>query len=389
MSNIATLPVDREAGTDLATADFSSNGLLLDFRMIEKMNDLAKLMATATIAVPAHFRGKPGDCLAVVMQSAQWGMNPFAVAQKCFSVNGTLGYEAQLVGAVVNTRAPIVGRLQYEWFGPWERILGKFIERESKTKKDDNGYPIKYRAPGWDIKDEEGLGVTIRATLRGEQAPRELTLLMTQARTRNSTLWADDPKQQLAYLATKRWARLYCPEVILGVYTPDELAEPMERDMGEAVVVGEHIPATQATSNSRTEALKSRMGVGQTNAPAAPDLAEVIAAIDQAETPEAMQAAADMASKLTSDDDKAKAGKRYKARLQELKKAATQAEPEPDPQQDAPTVSFAQVADRLNKAEDIDLLDIAADFISQVPNPEHQEELRQLYHARREKLAGE
>ncbi|ENE8833853.1 recombinase RecT, partial [Escherichia coli] len=59
--------------------------------------------------------------------------------------------------------------------------------------------------------------------------PRVLELLLAQARTRNSTLWADDPRQQLAYLALKRWARLYCPEVILGVYTRDELDEPQEK----------------------------------------------------------------------------------------------------------------------------------------------------------------
>ncbi|MNN40807.1 RecT family protein [compost metagenome] len=52
-----------------------------------------------------------------------------------------------------------------------------------------------------------------------------MTLLLQQARTRNSTLWADDPKQQLAYLGVKRWARLYTPDVILGVYSVDELEE--------------------------------------------------------------------------------------------------------------------------------------------------------------------
>lgn len=40
---------------------------------------------------------------------------------------------------------------------------------------------------------------------------------------------ADDPRQQLAYLAVKRWSRLYCPDVILGVYTPDELEERQEK----------------------------------------------------------------------------------------------------------------------------------------------------------------
>jgi hypothetical protein len=67
-----------------------------------------------------------------------------------------------------------------------------------------------------------------------------LELLMTQARTRNSTLWTEDPKQQIAYLAERRWARLYAPDVLLGVYTPDELAEQAPpKDMGTADVVSE------------------------------------------------------------------------------------------------------------------------------------------------------
>ncbi len=37
------------------------------------------------------------------------------------------------------------------------------------------------------------------------------------------TLWASDPRQQLAYLAVKRWARLYCPDVIPGSIPPMKL----------------------------------------------------------------------------------------------------------------------------------------------------------------------
>ncbi len=66
-------------------------------------------------------------------------------------------------------------------------------------------------------------------TLKGEEEPRELELFLTQAQVRNSTLWASDPKQQLAYLAIKRWARLYTPDVIMGVYTPDELVSIQEK----------------------------------------------------------------------------------------------------------------------------------------------------------------
>ena len=108
-------------------------------------------------------------------------------------------------------------------------MIGKFEIRRS-----DKG---EFRVPGWKLEDEDGIGIRCWNTLRGESEPRVLELLLAQARTRNSTLWADDPKQQLAYLAQKRWARLYAPGVILGVYTPDELDQPTECDMGAAEVV--------------------------------------------------------------------------------------------------------------------------------------------------------
>jgi hypothetical protein len=118
----------------------------------------------------------------------------------------------------------------FEWFGDWSKVIGKF-----EVAKGDKG---EYRKPGWKLADEDGLGVRVWATLAGEPEPRVLELLMAQARVRNSTLWADDPKQQLAYLAQKRWARLFAPDVILGVYSADGLNErAVEVDMGTAEVV--------------------------------------------------------------------------------------------------------------------------------------------------------
>jgi hypothetical protein len=212
----------------LPHAATSTSALVLDGDSLDKMMRLAEVMATGRATLPKHFNGNPADCLAVVMQSMQWKMNPFAVAQKTHLVNGVLGYEAQLVNAVITTCAPVLDRLHYEWYGAWEKVIGKFTIK--------NGDKGEYRVPGWKLEDEEGLGVKVWATFRGEDEPRVLELLLAQARTRNSTLWADDPRQQLAYLATKRWSRLYCPDVILGVYSPDELEEiaPTIRDVSPA-----------------------------------------------------------------------------------------------------------------------------------------------------------
>ena len=95
------------------------------------------------------------------MQAMQWNMSPFAVAQKTHLISGVLGYEAQLVNAAIISLAPTKDRLNFEWFGPWEKIVGRFKEVESKTKKDDDGHPKKYRVPAWNAADESGLGVRV------------------------------------------------------------------------------------------------------------------------------------------------------------------------------------------------------------------------------------
>lgn len=217
--------------TNVTVADqnavINSNVALFDSQYLNAISTFAQIMAQGTATVPRHLQGNQADCMAVAMQAAQWQMNPFAVAQKTHLINGVLGYEAQLVNAVISRSGVLSNRFEYAWYGPWEKIIGKF-----NIRKGDKG---EYRVPGWTMADEAGIGIVIRATLKGEDQPRELDLLLAQARTRNSTLWADDPRQQLAYLAVKRWARLFCPDVILGVYTPDELDERhVEREINPA-----------------------------------------------------------------------------------------------------------------------------------------------------------
>ena len=188
-------------------AHLTAFDIMMNPEIMDRFERIASVMASSKFAVPKHLQGNTGDCLAIIMQSAQWQMDPFAVAQKTHQINGVLGYEAQLVNAVITNRAPITGRLNFEWYGDWAKINGK----EDKS---------------WDK------GIKVWATLKGETSPRVIDISMAQVGpVRNSPLWAADPRQQIAYLATKRWARLYCPDVILGVYTPDEVIEREELDV--------------------------------------------------------------------------------------------------------------------------------------------------------------
>lgn len=203
--------------------------LLFNASAMNQLQQLARVMSLSRVTVPAHFQNNEGDCMAVCMQAAQWGMNPFSVAQKThLSQGGQLGYEAQLVNAVVVNRAPIKGRPKFEFFGDWDKIIGRVKEMQSQHGKG------KYYVADWKPGDEVGLGVYVSATLIGEDEPRTLKLLLSQCYPRFSTQWATDPQQQITYAGMKKWARRHCPDVILGVYTTDEIEEftGNEREVG-------------------------------------------------------------------------------------------------------------------------------------------------------------
>ncbi|ENL2968357.1 recombinase RecT [Escherichia coli] len=288
MSNDIAITSQPGATVGTAAAIFSPEGM-------NQLVRFAELMSQSKATVPKHLEGKPADCLAVTMQAAQWGMNPFAVAQKTHVVNGTLGYEAQLVNAVVSSSSLLATRLNYRWSGDWSNVNGK-------TDKSPN------------------LTVTVSAVLKGESEPRELTISMAQAGVRNSPLWEQDPRQQLAYLCTKRWARLHAPDVLLGVYTPDELQETaprVERDITPQTT-------TAAGMNSLINAKPVKKPDEQTRKEDSRDPEEMLmaftsAAMNYSTVSELDKAYKYIAQKLSDDDELlAKATDVYSVRREEL-----------------------------------------------------------------------
>ncbi|MEG8135593.1 RecT family recombinase [Escherichia marmotae] len=279
MSNDIAITSQPGATVGTAAAIFSPEGM-------NQLVRFAELMAQSKATVPQHLAGKPADCLAVTMQAAQWGMNPFAVAQKTHVVNGTLGYEAQLVNAVVQKSGAIKGRFHYEYKG--------------------EGASLECR---------------VGAVIRGEQ---EITwnewLCISSITTKNSPLWKTNPKQQFGYLQVKNWARAHTPGAILGVYTPDELQETtphIERDITPPA-------ATASGMNRMINAKHEQKQEEQTRKADERDPDEILAAFTGAAMNYNTVADLDnaykyVAKKLAKDDERlAKATDVYSIRRDEL-----------------------------------------------------------------------
>lgn len=299
----ATTQTESTALQTIAPAEshhINANTMLMNPDMMSNAMRMAELMAGGKSTVPAHLQKNPADCMAVVLQSIQWGMLPNVVAQKTHLVNGTLGYEAQLVNAVVQASGSIQGRFHYEYRG--------------------NSPQLECR---------------VGAVIRGEN---EITwgswLNEAKVTTKNSPLWKVNPAQQLGYLQVKNWARLYCPGAILGVYTPDEL-EMIPRNMGQAVDITPAAPGIlEAAQHAADEGVatysaywksaspETRKSIGRTEherlktvamdadkartvttEPTGPTVEQVIQAIAFAQTMDALFEAGNLIDQIIGIDD--------------------------------------------------------------------------------------
>ena len=214
-----------------AGQQMTAGEMMMNPAVMEALYKFATVMADSKFTVPKHLQGNVGDCLAVAMQATLWGMHPFTVAQKTHQVGGTLGYEAQLVNAVVQNSGAIIGRFHYEYQGDGARLQCR-----------------------------------VGAIPRGEN---EIVwgewLSAESVTTKNSPLWKTNPKQQLGYLQVKNWARSFTPGAILGVYTPDEIETIPSRAASEKDITprAEAIAATvEAAQQSLIDAMRAAAADG-------------------------------------------------------------------------------------------------------------------------------
>lgn len=215
VSTAAKLPAEVAAPVPMLAMP-PAMALWFDDRLFERAKLIAKYIAEAEGFTPPHLVGKPQACFAVVERALTWKLSPYAVAQSTYQTpGGRVGYEGKLCQAILENSGQLEGGVTFEHVGDWSRVQGKFRIAESQKG-------TKYPAPTYTEKDEEGLGVIVRAQIRGEAMPRELKMDLRQAFPRNSTLWATDPKTQLCYTAVRRFASIAAPGLFMGV--------PFDRD---------------------------------------------------------------------------------------------------------------------------------------------------------------
>jgi len=174
-------------------------------RLVDAM-EVAKVLAISKQAVPEFMRGEPGICYSAVIRAVRWRIDPFFVAENMFLAKTKggerIGFMAALVNSVINLATPRVLteklRCRYEGEGETLRCIVYGTPKGETT-------PLEYETPM--------LGKIIEHLGRNEYG-----------KVKGSPLYDLDPKQQLFYYGTKGFVRKWFPEVLGGVYDPEDMA---------------------------------------------------------------------------------------------------------------------------------------------------------------------
>lgn len=182
-----------------------------DTKAFDQMARVAGMLAKSSI-VPQNYQGKPEDCFLAVEMAARMNTSPLMVMQNLFVVKGKPTWAGQACAALINA-------------------CGKFKS-------------VKHVYTGTKGTDSRGCYVTAVRVNDGEVVNgTEVTMAMAKAEgwTTNSK-WRNMPEQMLGYRAASFFARMYCPDALLGLQTTEEV---MDTDV-----------QPKTTAQKLTEALK-------------------------------------------------------------------------------------------------------------------------------------
>lgn len=174
------------------TTELATNGVWENKDAFNQILRAADMLSKTSI-IPQSYQGKPQDCFVAIEMANRMGVSPMVVMQNMYVVKGKPSWAGQACTMLINS-------------------CGKFKD-------------VKHIYTGEKGKPNRGCYVTATRISDGSQVDGvEVTMQMAQSEgwTSNSK-WRNMPELMLAYRASAFFARVYCPEAMMGVQTAEEV----------------------------------------------------------------------------------------------------------------------------------------------------------------------
>ena len=175
----------------------------------KQFNQLARAaqMLSQTQIIPQTYQGKPQDCFVAIEMATRMGVSPMVVMQNMYVVKGKPSWAGQACMMLINS-------------------CGKFRD-------------VKHVYTGEKGTDNRGCYITATRVSDGEKIDgAEVTINMAKAEGwLSNPKWKNMPELMLAYRASAFFARVHCPEALMGVQVAEEVydVEASENAKGKAL----------------------------------------------------------------------------------------------------------------------------------------------------------
>lgn len=153
---------------------------------------MAKVLSTAPM-VPQNYRNEPGNCLIAIDMAQRMNMPPMMIMQNLYIVNGNPGWSGQACIALINAS-------------------GRFTPLKFKEYQEGDDFACTAYAT------EIATGEVVYGTTVDRKMAKECGWL-----DKNGSFWKKMPMQMARYRSAAFFARAYCPQALMGLYTTDEL----------------------------------------------------------------------------------------------------------------------------------------------------------------------
>lgn len=201
--------------------------VFLDVALFEHAQRVAQMLATSTM-IGEHFQDNIGNILIALNLAHRWKADPFMVMQNVYIVHGKPGLEGKLVIALVNQ-------------------CGKFTTIQYDFTRDNNGKTTACKA----FATDKATGNVLEQIVTWEMVEAEG---WHKPKKGTPSKWVTIPDLMFQYRSATWFARVYCPEVLLGMQTTEEIFDFTDMHKG----AGGTYSAEPSTASDLTAAIKKK-----------------------------------------------------------------------------------------------------------------------------------
>jgi len=212
-----------------------SDSLYFNVEMFSHVQRVATMFASSTM-VPDHFQKNIPNCVIALNLADRMVIDPFMLMQNMYIVHGNPGIEAKLAIALTNG------------CGRFDPLQFKHINKGEGDKWGCIAY----------AKDLKSGKVLESVTVDIEMAKGEGWY------QKSGSKWKTMPELMLEYRSAMFFARVYCPEVLLGLKSREEIYDIVDLERGQNGTYGspEEAKEPKEKPNYAAQELKDKLEAG-------------------------------------------------------------------------------------------------------------------------------